>query len=117
MDIEAELKAGGFDVIGPAHRVESAERLIDAEQFDAALLDANLNGFAVDDLAGSLARKGIPFAFVSGYGREALPVAFRNAELLPKPFPAGRLLVVVHQLLHRRQASSADVVSLRPGGN
>ena len=51
--------------------------LIEAGEFDAALLDGNLAGKPVDDLAIALTRRGMPFVFVTGYGRDALPVGFR----------------------------------------
>jgi DNA-binding response OmpR family regulator len=53
---------------------------------DAAILDLNLNGKRSDVLAAALTRRNIPFAFVTGYGRDTLPAAFRQAALLSKPF-------------------------------
>lgn len=67
--------------------------------FDAALIDANLAGERVDELAVVLARKGVPFAFVTGYGRDALPDGFGETALLSKPFTPDRLLAVVEGLL------------------
>jgi CheY-like chemotaxis protein len=114
MDIEVELKSAGFVVVGPALHYQSASRLIDEEEYDVALLDANLNGHSVEELASALTQKNIPFAFVSGYGRAGLPIAFRNAELVVKPFLPGRLASVAHLLLARRGAPSAHVVELKP---
>src|SRR3546814_20674122 len=50
-----------------------------------ALPISNLSGEAVDEVAAALTRKCMPFAFVTGYGREALPEAFRHAPLLNQP--------------------------------
>ncbi|MGH7012185.1 MAG: response regulator, partial [Caulobacteraceae bacterium] len=113
IEIEQELKARDFVVVGPASHIESARRLIAEGRFDAALLDANLGGERVDDLAAALTRSGRPFAFLSGYGREALPAAFREAELLSKPFDPERLLATVHGLLSRTGAPS-NVTRLQP---
>jgi hypothetical protein len=52
---------------------------------DAALLDANLGRRPVDDIAAALTRHHVPFAFVTGYGREDLPQAFAVAAMLSKP--------------------------------
>lgn len=98
MDIGAQLTDAGAAVLGPAGNTSSALTLIEQEQFDAALLDANLGGQPVDDVAAALTRKNIPFAFVSGYGRDSLPKPFSAAELLSKPFAANQLMDVASRL-------------------
>src|SRR3546814_1750488 len=85
MDMCDTLEDGGYTVVGPASTLDEAHELVETAKFDAALLDANLSGEAVDEVAAALTRKGMPFAFVTGYGREALPEAFRHAPLLNKP--------------------------------
>lgn len=113
MEIEEELKSRGWIVLGPASHVEAARRLIAQETFDAALLDANLRGHPVDELAAALARKGVPFAFATGCGRGALPAAFRDADMLAKPFDPTRLVAVIERLLSRVE-QAPTVVPLRP---
>ena len=110
MDLEAGLLAAGCEVIGPAGTLDSARRLIANTQFEAALLDVNLSGQPVDELAAELTRLNIPFAFVTGYGREGLPHAFRDALLLGKPFDHQGVAAVVETLLDQK---SAVVVPLR----
>ena len=78
MDIEERLLAAGGDVIGPAANPETARRLIAETAPDAALLDANLAGSRVDDLAVELRRRRVPFAFATGFGRESLPRGVRG---------------------------------------
>src|SRR5262245_7761017 len=73
MDVESSLTAAGCEVVGPAATLERAKRLIEESDCDAALLDVNLAGQPVDELATLLTRKNRPFAFVTGYGRDALP--------------------------------------------
>src|SRR3546814_17025663 len=79
------LEDAGYTIVGPASTLDEAHELVETTKFNAALLDANLSGEAVDEVAAALTRKGMPFAFVTGYGREALPEAFRHAPLLNKP--------------------------------
>ncbi|HVV92049.1 MAG TPA: PAS domain S-box protein [Hyphomicrobiales bacterium] len=110
LEMEAHLADAGCTVLGPAVTVEAAARLIAEGGFDAALLDGNLHGRRVDDLAAALARAGTPFAFVTGYGREALPAGFRDAPLLAKPFRPEQLIAAVEALL---AAPPADVIPLR----
>ena len=109
MDLEASLRSAGFEVIGPAGNLGAAKRLIADAQFDAALLDVNLAGHPVDELAALLINKSVPFAFVTGYGREALPSAFGDAVVLGKPFNQDQLLAVVERLFYQ----DAGVVQLR----
>jgi CheY-like chemotaxis protein len=98
MDIEASLIEAGYAVVGPAATVERARQLVAEERLDGALVDANLSGNPVDDLVAALARRNIPFAFVTGYGRDALPEGFREAALLSKPFSSKALLQKVRLL-------------------
>src|SRR3546814_13455289 len=56
---------------------------------------------AVDEVAAALTRKGMPFAFVTGYGREALPEAFRHAPLLNKPLLPKSAFDMLEKLLSR----------------
>jgi PAS domain S-box-containing protein len=109
MDLESSLTDMGCEVLGQAGTLNEARSLIATTSCDVALLDANLAGEPVDELAAALAQKGIPFAFVTGYGRGALPAGFRDAVVLGKPFNDDQLRAALEQLLHR----SGDVVRLR----
>jgi len=99
MDIEATLADAGCDVAGTAGTLEQARRLIAGADCDVALLDANLAGHSAEELAIALTRKNIPFAFVTGYGRDGLPAGFREAMMLAKPFNGDQLLSVLEVLL------------------
>jgi PAS domain S-box-containing protein len=101
MDVESTLTAAGCKVVGSAATLERAKQLIEEADCDAALVDVNLAGQPVDELATSLTRKNRPFAFVTGYGREALPAGFRGAVVLSKPFGADQLLATVEVLLYQ----------------
>jgi PAS domain S-box-containing protein len=109
MELEGELAAAGCEVIGPAATLAHAKTLVEEGKYDAALVDVNLKGQPVDELAALLTEKNRPFAFVTGYGRDALPEAFRGAAVLAKPFGADQLLATTEGLLHQ----PAGVVQLR----
>jgi len=109
MDVESTLATAGCEVVGPAATLERAKLLIEESDCDAVLLDVNLAGQPVDELATLLTRKNRPFAFVTGYGREALPSGFRGAVVLGKPFGADQLLATVEVLLYQ----PASVVQFR----
>jgi PAS domain S-box-containing protein len=109
MDMEASMAEVGCGVAGPAGTLAKAKQLIASCDCDAALLDANLAGESVDELAAALTQRNIPFAFVTGYGTDALPQGFGEAIVLGKPFSKHQLRSVVQALLYR----DADVVPLR----
>ena len=101
MDIMAGLEEAGAEVIGPAGTPEEALRLIEDLSIDAALLDGNLRGRRVDDIAAALTRRKIPFAFVTGYGNGSLPLPFRHAAIVSKPFSREQLIAAAVQLVEQ----------------
>lgn len=91
MDIVDQLEHAGAKIVATCGTPSAALAWIAQSQIDAVLLDANLGGAPVDDIAAELTRRNIPFAFVSGYGRSSLPVSFASAEALMKPFSPEQL--------------------------
>ena len=75
--IVEQLEEAGCDVIGPASHVERALALVEAERLDGALLDINLRGELCFPIADALAERGVPLAFLTGYGESAVPPAYR----------------------------------------
>jgi CheY-like chemotaxis protein len=97
--IGALLEDAGLEVVGPAGELQQAIELAGTAELDAATLDVNLEGAQVDDVTGLLARRGIPFLFVSGYGRDHLPVPYRDRPLVGKPFEDDVFVKAVRDLL------------------
>ncbi|MGF6259034.1 response regulator [Ensifer sp. LBL] len=108
-EITAILEEEDAEVAGPAATPGDALRLINEMALDAALLDANLRGQPVDAIAAALTDKKVPFVFVSGYGREALPPGFADTALLAKPFNPRQLLEAAALLV----AESKSVLRFR----
>jgi PAS domain S-box-containing protein len=108
MDLACCLKDLGCELVGTAMSLETGHRLLTTASYDAALLDANLSGHPVDELAAVLAQRGTPFAFVTGYGREGLPAAFKDAPLINKPVSIDKLRSTIQQLV---QGSGAEVIA------
>ena len=98
MDVTDILTEAGCEIAGPADNLEKAMSIINTTEFDAAILDVNLQGQRIDDLALELTRRNIPFAFLSGYGRDGLPPGFGQALLISKPFNSAQILDVVARL-------------------
>lgn len=108
MELETNLNALGCKTLRAAATLNAAKAAIGDSECDAALVDVNLAGRQADELAVALTRKNIPFAFVTGYGREGLPAGFKEAAILSEPFGKEELLGVLAQLLQ----PSPDVVRL-----
>jgi len=94
VDSDAKASVAGRRAIGLVEDLEHGK-------FDAALLDANLHGRPVTAVAAALLRHRIPFAFVTGYDRQALPESFRHLTILHKPFNDHQLLETVAGLVAR----------------
>jgi CheY-like chemotaxis protein len=56
------------------------------EAVDFAFLDVEVTNGKTFEIAQTLERKGVPFAFVSGSPQEELPSDLRSAPFIPKPF-------------------------------
>ena len=95
LDIAGVLEDNGLVVIGPVSTAAEALNALTQQAIDGALLDANLGGQPVGAVADALRARKVPFAFVSGYGRERLPPRYREAPLVRKPFTGADLLAAV----------------------
>jgi PAS domain S-box-containing protein len=111
LETGSQLASAGCEVLGPAATLETARRLIATMPLDAAVVDANLAGQPVDELAATLTQRGIPFVFATGYGREGLPLGYRGAPALFKPFSASQLFLELDALFAELPS---DVIPLRP---
>jgi two-component sensor histidine kinase len=109
LDIADSLAGAGADMVETAGSLKQALEVIENRRFDAALLDGNLHGQPVDEIAAALTRGNVPFLFVTGYGRQALPKAFKSVGILSKPFGQPQLIEAAARLVAR----SDTVVRLR----
>jgi len=107
LDIMTALEGAGAEVAGSAGTAKDALAIINTAPLDAALLDANLRGDPVDEIAGALAAHNVPFLFVTGYGPESLPKAFGGSAMLSKPFGPDQLIAAVALLVKAPRAFNA----------
>jgi CheY-like chemotaxis protein len=87
-DMAAEL---GHSIVALAASVEEAAGLAAGAEFDVALLDVNLQGQTVERVAATLARRGKPFVFTTGYSERVIPPEFKDRPMLPKPYHIDQL--------------------------
>src|SRR5208337_285243 len=69
MALDDSLTDSGYTVVGPASSLKTGMRLIEEHAVDGAVLDVNLRGEMVFPLADALAKRSIPFVYVTGYGK------------------------------------------------
>jgi two-component sensor histidine kinase len=84
MELEAGLEDSGVEVVGCAAELAEALSMLELS-FDAAVLDADLNGQSVAPVAEVLRREGRPFVFATGYADKAAPMGF-DAPIVRKPY-------------------------------
>jgi CheY-like chemotaxis protein len=100
------LESAGCVVLGPAPGVDQAILMIGAQSVDLDLLDINLDGETVYPVADALAKRGVPFVFLTGYGREMPPPAHRGQRCLTKPCDEDDLLRALREALHLKRRTS-----------
>jgi CheY-like chemotaxis protein len=98
MIIEDMLADLGCESVTTAATVDQAIALIDAQTFDAAMLDMNLNGNKTHRVATSLAAHGVPFIFCTGNNGRGMWDDFRDRAVLRKPFKDEELAEILTQL-------------------
>ena len=98
MHIENMLLDAGASV-SPAATVKQAQALIDTQDFDVAMLDVNLNGTKSFPVAETLAERGVPFIFATGYGAHGMEHPFRDRPVLKKPFQSDELVMALIRLV------------------
>ena len=101
MMIEGMLADLGCESVTTAATVDQAICLIDAQAFDAAMLDMNLNGNTSDAVAYALAARDVPFVFSTGYNGHDKKEGYLNRPVLKKPFRDQDLAEIFTRLLPR----------------
>lgn len=81
----------GHRVVATAATLDDARRAIVEGDFDAALLDVNLNGDTSMPLATALRARNTPFAFTTGYGAGGIDREHADAPVLTKPYAIADL--------------------------
>ena len=102
MLLEDMLDELGYTITAQAGRLDEALQVAEANNFDVAILDLNLNGQATVPVADLLAARGKPYIFATGYGEQGLPEPHRQRPTLRKPFQLDNL----KQTLQRALAGS-----------
>lgn len=85
------VEEAGHEVVETASNIRDAMARAATAQFDLALLDMNLHGQIAHALPVALKARGVPFAFLTGYGQEGVLEQFSEVPILTKPFRSRTL--------------------------
>jgi CheY-like chemotaxis protein len=91
MLLEDMLTDLGYEVTASVGSLAEADEQASNGAFDLAILDVNLDGKEIFPVADTIAKRGLPFIFVSGYGERSLPDRYRGRPALQKPFQGEQL--------------------------
>jgi DNA-binding response OmpR family regulator len=91
-DVAAALSGIGAKVIGPLNDLEQAMQAVSENALAGAALDVNVRGQTIYPLAQELQSRGVPFIFMTGYGRDAIPREYQHVRRCEKPFDVKELV-------------------------
>ncbi|MSO67639.1 MAG: response regulator [Pseudolabrys sp.] len=99
MLLEDMLSDLGYEIATAVGTIAEACDSAASGEFNVAILDINVAGKESYPVADILAKRGVPFVFVSGYGEGSLAEPYRNRPALQKPFQAEQLKSTLAALL------------------
>ena len=108
MLIEDMLDELGCSIVGPFAHIDEALKAARELQFDAALLDFNLNGKNTYPVAWTLRERNIPFLFATGYGSSILNSNFMGIPLLQKPFQRRDLAWALRRAVQQSKSDPTE---------
>lgn len=114
-DLSRLLTRNGAEIVAVVADAARAGELAATGALDLAVLDVDLRGQDVFDVAAILEGRAIPFLFVTGYPRTHLPQAYRAVPIVAKPFSEAEVLAGIAGL--RRAAGGPDATPDRTGSH
>lgn len=102
LSLASTLEMAGFEVVGPACRLNEALELLDEHGCSLAILDVNLGRDETsEELAHRLKERGIPFFVTSGYSAQDRPAVYRGVPSFAKPVGVRAILSAVQAIKMR----------------
>jgi len=95
------LPEWGLEAIGPVDQLESALHMARVRALDGAILNIDLNGRPCFPVCAILSARRVPFAFLTSHSGQAvlIPVEYRWAAIVAKPFEPSEMKDVLAQML------------------
>ncbi len=98
----------GHAVLGPFSSVGQALGPAKTARLDAALLDVTLGNERIYPVAEVLQERGIPFAFLTGYGRDGIDGKYADVPVLQKPVDEGALIAFLDEVTATQGAGAGN---------
>ena len=98
LDLCETIAAAGAVVLGPAHDVGSALRVLENSRVDAAVLDYVIRGGDSRPIADLLVQRGIAFLFHTSH-RGDLPARYPSVTIIDKPSRPDELVRSLRSLV------------------
>ena len=98
-ELKEMLEDIGAEVVGPTASADEVPAMLESAPVDAALIDINLGDGPSFRTAELLKRKGVPFAFVTGYDQENVPADLKAVPRIEKPARQNNLITLLSDLL------------------
>lgn len=95
------LSEDGQRVDGPYSELDDALAAASNNDLKGGILDVNLRGTSVYPIADILAKRNIPFVFVTGYGADAIESRYNHVPVLQKPIEPQHILAALSQSSHK----------------
>ena len=96
------LRNCGLNPVGPAATTREATKLARRAALDGAVLDLKLGDELCLSVCTILRARRIPFLFLTGYSELSLiPIEFRSAPLVCKPFETNEMKAALSRMLER----------------
>ena len=108
MMVAQVLAEFGISVVGPFGTIDEAMCAASEISVDAAILDINLGGQSVYPVVDLLMAKGVPTAFISGYGAESVDPRYEQIPLMQKPIDRQVLLDLLNFIPDADDAAKED---------
>ena len=94
----------GHAIAAETGHVDRALELAQSAEFDLAILDVNVEGKQIIQVAELIKTRGCPIIFATAYGPDDLPEAFRVYPILQKPFELHAMAKAIDEVIRSRGA-------------
>ncbi len=98
-DLERGFQQIGITIVGPVPSLDRAMALVADKAIDLAVLDIQLDGDKVYDVADALVARDVPVLFVSGYDRSDIPRRYADVPLCQKPLGADEVIAALTRIV------------------
>lgn len=98
-DLVKGFQKAGLTIVGPVPSLSKALACLEQELIHGAVLDIELNGEKVYEVADVLMSRSIPIVFVTGYERQSVPQRYASVPLCLKPVDSGIVSGTLRRLI------------------